>query len=643
MQMRLLLPPPRHPSRKTPSCISSLLQPHQGSLGSPPGNVLAARQGPVFLSGVFGTAASDPESMDSAPGVWEGSSDALRGNVLTARLSPVFSPGMFRTEASDPECIESKPVQRKASRSPGDLSAAEVHRAAERGMRGPGVPLPHLDAVQRAFGRHDVRSIRAHTGREAAEGARAMGALAFTRGHEVAFAERSPDLRTVAHEAAHVVQQAGDMPLPSGVGQAGDVHEQHADAVAAGVTLGRSVEGLLDQYVRNPHPAANPTEGAAPAAPVVQRQIMVGDREVVNGDEFRDTKEKLWGEALTRCLPANNLKDGYAKVQFKDEQEFKDYCAGKPSNVGYIAGTINAWVRLHDAELYVLGETHGALDGNMDQFFYATKLTDYMAEGLGSVLIRAEEADAKKQIIKKYGDGRPTAEEAMATELQESGAQTANVGRHAESEIGRLRFYLEHAVVKTISDPNSDLGRAFNLAHRLITYMAHLESKGSSADSVQALKTTAQSYDPKKPPAEQEAIAEQFRSQFVEYARAQAVAAFNSLNSDDQKFFIEKRAITEGNWDVIKMKDAHKSDEEIAAAMQGSQWSVSDQYRAEAAREMYMFRRILKAKELGLRFFFIGDVHRRALAPVLRAKNIKVQQITDYITEARKRAWPQQQ
>jgi hypothetical protein len=45
-----------------------------------------------------------------------------------------------------------------------------------------------------------------------------------------------------------VIQQRGGVQLKGGVGQAGDAHEQHADAVADKVTRGESAEALLDGY-----------------------------------------------------------------------------------------------------------------------------------------------------------------------------------------------------------------------------------------------------------------------------------------------------------------------------------------------------------------------------------------------------------
>ena len=122
----------------------------------------------------------------------------------------------------------------------------DVHQAAERGTRGAGGPLPHLGTIQQAFGSHDVGGIRAHTDGAAAEASRAIGAEAFATGDHVAFAG-SPTLHTAAHEAAHVVQQRDGVHLAGGVGAAGDVYEQHADAVADRVVRGESAEALLGQ------------------------------------------------------------------------------------------------------------------------------------------------------------------------------------------------------------------------------------------------------------------------------------------------------------------------------------------------------------------------------------------------------------
>ena len=147
--------------------------------------------------------------------------------------------------------------------------SAEVRGSAERGVATPATSLPHAAAVQRAFGHHDVSTVKAHTGGEAAASARAMGADGYATGDHVVLGERGTDLFTVAHEAAHVVQQRAGIQLPGGVGAAGDAHERHADEVAAQVVQGKSAQALLDRYT-SPG-AASASGGLAP----VQRRVKV--------------------------------------------------------------------------------------------------------------------------------------------------------------------------------------------------------------------------------------------------------------------------------------------------------------------------------------------------------------------------------
>lgn len=164
-------------------------------------------------------------------------------------------------------------VQAKAARSSTEDSA-RVHEAAKVGLRGTSGKLPHLDTIQRSFGRHDVTGVVAHTGAQAAAGAHAMGAAAFTTGNHVAFA-RTADLRTAAHEAAHIVQQRAGVQLSGGVGQVGDRYERHADAVAESVIQGRSAEPLLDAHA-----------GTADARAGSTQRIMVGGEQIKSELEF---------------------------------------------------------------------------------------------------------------------------------------------------------------------------------------------------------------------------------------------------------------------------------------------------------------------------------------------------------------------
>ena len=130
--------------------------------------------------------------------------------------------------------------------------------------------LPHVGRIQAAFGKHDISSVKAFRGDAAAEEAKAAGAAAYTAGDTVVFGAGAEDLFTAAHEAAHVVQQRRGVSLGGGEGQAGDVYEKHADAVAERVVAGQSAEDLLDQVPGG-------SQKAAPGKPAgVQKRVWVG-------------------------------------------------------------------------------------------------------------------------------------------------------------------------------------------------------------------------------------------------------------------------------------------------------------------------------------------------------------------------------
>ena len=172
------------------------------------------------------TSTSSPTpSATPASGTGSAVKQALGGRDLDVQLS-VITP---------------RPVQRK-----GGEDTAQVHEAAASGIASGGGALPHGDKIQAAFGAHDISNVQAHTGSAAASASAAMGAEAYATGNHVAFGG-SPDLHTVAHEAAHVVQQQAGVSLSGGVGQVGDKYEQHADQVADAVVQGKSAEPILNE------------------------------------------------------------------------------------------------------------------------------------------------------------------------------------------------------------------------------------------------------------------------------------------------------------------------------------------------------------------------------------------------------------
>lgn len=217
------------------------------------------------------------------------------------------SPPQVRSHAAAPgkqtvvEQIAAPVVQRRAADPHDPSSEATVHAAASRGVATPASRVPFSDALQRAFGRHDISSIQAHTGPEAAASAHAMGADAYATGNHVVLG-RGADLYTVAHEAAHVVQQRGGVQLKGGLGAAGDVYEQHADAVADRVVAGQSAEDLLDHGTM---------AGARGATPAVQRRRV---RTTTRSSRIRPASKartSRFPRSKARCWPPGKKRSSW--------------------------------------------------------------------------------------------------------------------------------------------------------------------------------------------------------------------------------------------------------------------------------------------------------------------------------------------
>ena len=139
-----------------------------------------------------------------------------------------------------------------------------VHAAAAEGAATPGGPLPHRGQLESAFGL-DLSSIVAHTGPEAQETSRAMGANAYATGNHVVVPPGA-GVGLVAHEVTHVLQQEQGVHLSGGVdGGASDPLEQQADAVGAAVERGESVARHFSDT------GAAPAGGRAVQRMVVQR------------------------------------------------------------------------------------------------------------------------------------------------------------------------------------------------------------------------------------------------------------------------------------------------------------------------------------------------------------------------------------
>lgn len=219
------------------------------------------------------------------------------------------------------------PVQ--AKQRAGMPSPERIHQAARHGISGAGGALPFLGPIQRSFGRHDVTELVAHTDRVAAEGARAMNAVAFNRGKHVAFAGQ-PDLHTAAHEAAHAIQQRSGVQLSDGVGRAGDRYEQHADAVADQVVKGESAESMLDPY-------AAASSASAPDAPV-QRKITVKGFQRDEANKLSDEEaNKIYERLVAELQGTSEIAKHIIEFIEKSEQSINVYIGPTGRNYYYSA------------------------------------------------------------------------------------------------------------------------------------------------------------------------------------------------------------------------------------------------------------------------------------------------------------------
>lgn|GEM_PF-3324042 len=175
-----------------------------------------------------------------APAMWQASS---------VRVPPVLgSPaGVLRIQQLKGNRAMSRMLSVQQSAEAQGLrgqSDETMRSVAAEGVRTPETSLSYLDRIQASFGRHSIGHVKAHVGPEAAQASRAMNALAFASGDHVVFGG-TPDLRAMAHEAAHTVQQQAGVQLVGGIGREDDAYERHADAVADAVVTGRPADGLL--------------------------------------------------------------------------------------------------------------------------------------------------------------------------------------------------------------------------------------------------------------------------------------------------------------------------------------------------------------------------------------------------------------
>ena len=337
-----------------------------------------------------------------------------------------------------------------------------VREAAEHGTVGSGGVFPHFDRIKRAFGRHDIGHSRAHHGPRTAAAARAIGASAYTVGDQVAFAA-SPDLRTAAHEASHIVQQRAGVNLSNGVGHQGDKYERHADAVADLVVSGRSAETLLNQMA----PAGSQALGS-------QRQAVQRKPIPTNFGNFDTTKYDDVG--------AKGSEHGIDIVLTFDPDKVKVNAKkiGLVQSIRYqLAGTNVGLFPVHQGRMVPSGAAQGSqIDryggGKYGNPLYATQApgaTDKLSDtptvaGWGQHGWNYKDGKAEKHEIAILKDtptlpgrgnnsGQQFETAALAVEGTQSGTYMGSVS-WGWSVDGKGKFTKQPVTIKSMGDPSAE-------------------------------------------------------------------------------------------------------------------------------------------------------------------------------------------
>jgi hypothetical protein len=298
---------------------------------------------------------------------------------------------------------EIAPVQAR-----GDLQGDDVQGIANAGVRGAGVALPHLDTIQRAFGRHDVTDVRAHVGGDAAQASSAIGAHAYTTGRDIAFAS-APDLELAAHEAAHVVQQRAGVALKDGVGRAGDSYEQHADRVAAAVVRGDSAEPIIDQL----------GGGGRQDTAVQRRDAEAGDPAGVLAPG-RNAEIARMQQSATRISRHGREAQGLLRAWQAGSLALREACVGVAQQISFVLADVN-----------VLAMSHGEVERAADATSTAGRPMDYLRaqNHLGALesVQRQDEADQPvvHLALDMFAEAVTTLRIAAMTDVAAAGAMQA--------------------------------------------------------------------------------------------------------------------------------------------------------------------------------------------------------------------------
>lgn len=209
------------PTRPVPKRIRASQHP----AGAPPGAIASQpaaglRPSQVPLRSTQVSAPSPPiqrkQVIGSPGGPDEREADDLADAVLAMPDHRAMGSARPMVQRKCTGCEEEKePIKTKHAPSASESSAPDAGPAVSAARRG-GIPLPAeaRSYFEPRFGQ-DFTAVRVHTGEDAAAGARAVQARAYTIGTDITFGAGEFDpatnegKRLLAHELAHTIQQAG--------------------------------------------------------------------------------------------------------------------------------------------------------------------------------------------------------------------------------------------------------------------------------------------------------------------------------------------------------------------------------------------------------------------------------------------------
>ncbi|WP_315720656.1 MULTISPECIES: DUF4157 domain-containing protein [unclassified Bradyrhizobium] len=182
-----------------------------GAALQPPSPLLQPLQARLEIGAVDDPAEREAEAVARAIGGGPASS----AQIGAAKRAPALQ-RQCECGGTCSSCKEDK-LRRQATQGGNDAQAGVAPPIVHEVLRGPGQPLdrPARTAMEGRFGR-SFAAVRIHTDARAAASARAVGAQAYTVGHNVVFGagryapHSSAGQRLLAHELTHVVQQRGE-------------------------------------------------------------------------------------------------------------------------------------------------------------------------------------------------------------------------------------------------------------------------------------------------------------------------------------------------------------------------------------------------------------------------------------------------